>query len=336
MNATGLFNDDMKNFFQAEEGAYTTFTDVEIKKKTFNVKSVIRNMLIDRMGRANIPVVNVSPNQTICFNVCKKAKIYGKTTIDIPCKFSKKNKDEMSIYFNQKMIEEFHVQAGDSWYIYFERESISPIIGIMSKEKWENIFSDEEDICTQEPDESNGHELNYTDKVEDMVLIEETAPKQGNLSASNSLSIVKSVSPEEAAGREKNKKNKGNRGELIAIEIEKRRLTALGRTDLLDRITHVAKYKDGLGYDIISTDIDSEGNEVEIYIEVKATAGDINMPFYVSKREVEVSQKLRSAYYLYRIYEMKEKKKTAKFYRLNGEISDNFDLKPTNYLATKK
>jgi len=41
-------------------------------------------------------------------------------------------------------------------------------------------------------------------------------------------------------------------GEEIVIEIEKRRLIALGREDLVPNIAHVAKVKDGLGYDIVS------------------------------------------------------------------------------------
>ena len=79
MNSTGVFTEDMKDFFGASDGAYTAFTSVEIKKGTFNVKSVIRGLLIDKLGRENIPVVNVSAKQTIEFQVCDKAKIYGKS-----------------------------------------------------------------------------------------------------------------------------------------------------------------------------------------------------------------------------------------------------------------
>ena len=103
MDSTGAFTKEMKEFFNADAGGYTSFTAMEIRKGTFNVKSVIRNMLIEKIGRDNIPVVNVSENQSIRFNICPKAKIYGREHVDIPCKFSKKEKDEMTIYFNTEL-----------------------------------------------------------------------------------------------------------------------------------------------------------------------------------------------------------------------------------------
>ena len=109
----------------------------------------------------------------------------------------------------------------------------------------------------------------------------------------------------------------------------------MGRPDLVSKITHVAKNKDGLGYDVISTDVDNGGNEVEIYIEVKATSGDKDMPFYVTARELEVSQKYRELYYIYRIYGLKEDADKAKYYRLAGTIDDNYELKPTEYRAKR-
>lgn len=334
MDTTGRFTAEMKNFFNADEGGYTTFTGVEIYKKTFNVKSIIRNMLIEKIGRNNIPVVNVTPNQSINFNICSKAKIYGKDNVDIPCKFSKKESDEMTIYFNTELINLFNAEAGDYWYIYFVEESTTPVVGIMSKDKWENLFDMVADELL-EPDEKEGKELNYSGAVSRMNLMEEEPPERSAVQLMNISGILQSISVEKAALREKNSKKKGNRGEEIAIEIEERRLTAIGRKDLISKIVHVAKYKDGLGYDIISTDIDIEGNEVEIYIEVKATSGNKDMPFYVSAKELEVSRKYRELYYIYRIYEMQERSDYAKYYRLSGAIDENYELKPTEYKAKR-
>lgn len=334
MDSTGTFTNEMKEFFNADAGGYTSFTAVEIRKGTFNVKSVIRNMLIEKIGRDNIPVVNVSENQSIKFNICPKAKIYGEDYVDIPCKFSKKEKDEMTIYFNTELINFFNAEAGDYWYIYFIKGSDTPIVGIMSKDKWENLF----DLVTDtlmEPDEEEGKELNYMGSVSEMQLLEEDAPVRSTVQLAGLGGISKSVSAEKAALREKNRKKKGNRGEEIAIEIEKRRLKLIGREDLISKIAHVAKYKDGLGYDLISTDLNAEDKEVEIYIEVKATSGDKDMPFYVTAKELEVSRKYRELYYIYRIYEMRENSNNAKYYRLSGAIDENYELKPTEYRAKR-
>ncbi len=335
MKLTGIFSEHMKKYFGAEEGAFTAFTAVEIRKRTFNVKSVIRKMLIDKLGRENIPVVNETDNQDIHFEICNKAKIYGVTDVNIPCKFSKTEKDEMTIYFNAGLIGLFNAEAGDTWYIYFRKNSDKPVIGIMSKDKWENLFDESEDNVLKEPDENGTNELNYTGKVTEMILTEEKAPERGQVQFTKGNQTVKSLSADQVALKEKNRKKKGDRGEEIAVEIERRRLKEMGRPDLISKIAHISKIKDGLGYDLISTDVGNDGKEVEIYIEVKATSGDISMPFLVSAREVEVSQKYRELYYIYRIYEMTENKDSAKYYRLPGAIDDNYELTPTEYRARR-
>lgn len=335
MEATGIFTQEMKDFFKAEEGAFTSFTQVELDKGTYNVKSVIKKLLIERMGRENIPVVNVTESQAIEFIICPKAKIYGQNTLCIPCKFSKKDKEEMTIYFNSQLTSKiFNAEAGDVWYIYFEENSSRPVLGVLSREKWCNLFEIADDEEIVEPDEGESRVLNYQGAVEQMILNEVKAPTYDQVPiVRKEGKTVKSISAEEAARREHNRKKKGNRGEEIAIEIEKRRLLSINRGDLISKITHVAKVKDGLGYDIISTDVTDTGEEREIYIEVKATAGDVKMPFYVSARELEVSQRYRDLYYIYRIFNMCENRQSAGFYRLCGAIDENFNLIATDYVA---
>lgn len=335
METTAAFNDDMKEFFGAEEGAYTTITHMEAEKRTYNVKKIIRDMLIERIGKENIPVVNVTKNQSISFKICPKSKLYVKKMCDIPCKFSKKGKMEMSIYFTGSLMEEFKAEAGDIWYIYFIKDSNQPVLGLISAEKWRNLFEEVVDEM-DEPDEFGMKELEYHNSVEDMEMNEVEAPDKSKVIKTGSIKNVKSLSVEEAARKEKNRKKKGNLGEKIAIEIEKRRLISIHRDDLISRITHVAKYKDGLGYDIISTDVDENGNEVEIYIEVKTTSGDVDMPFYVSNRELEISRLYNKLYYIYRIFNLRENNLDVKYYRINGAIDENFELKCTEYLAFKK
>ncbi|WP_026508089.1 DUF3883 domain-containing protein [Butyrivibrio sp. MC2013] len=336
MNQTDSFSEEMKKYFECEDGAYTAFTDVELGKGTYNVKSVIRQLLVKKIGKENIPIVNVTPNQDICFEICPKAKIYGTSVMKIPCKFSKKDKDEMTIYFNQEIIKSFNAAAGDIWYIYFKDGSSAPVLGVLSKDKWDNLFG-EVDEGKDESDVIQSDDLNYLTDVSDMKLIEETAPDKATvIRIGKATSVVRSLSAEEAAKREKNRKKKGNRGEDIAVEIEKRRLADIGRMDLVEKVVNVARVKDGLGYDLISTDIDENGNEIEIYIEVKATSEKKDTPFYVTPNEVEVSRRLSDYYYIYRIYEMNTHSSQAKYYRIKGAIDTNYELVPTEYLAYKK
>ncbi len=332
---TGEFNDAMLEWFKASKGAFTVFTQTELNKGTYNVKSVIRELLIEKLGRENIPVVNITERQSIQFRPCEKAKIYQTEALDIPCKFSKKDKDEMTIYFRQEIINLFNAEANDIWYVYFLNGIKEPIIGIMSSEKWHNLF-DEIPDDQMEPDELGTHELNYLDNIGDIKFEEVDAPERKLVQKIKSDKTMNSVSAEEAARREKNRKKKGDRGEEIAIEIEKHRLKNLGREDLVPKITHVAKKKDGLGYDIISTDLDEAGKEQEIYIEVKTTAGDINTPFYVSTNELKVSRKYKDLYYIYRIFNMTEKTTDVQYYRMRGAIDENYDLVPMDYLAYRR
>ena len=111
---------------------------------------------------------------------------------------------------------------------------------------------------------------------------------------------------------------------------------ALNRPDLIPKITHVAKYKDGLGYDVISLDIDENGNYHEIFIEVKTTAGSINTPFYVSSNELLVSQKLRLSYYLYRIFDLSQTGDSVGYYKIRGALDESCNLSPVDYIASPK
>lgn len=331
---TGIFSDEMKNYFGADEGAYTSFTDVEIKKGTFNVKAVIRHLLIERLGYDNIPRAGISDNQDIEFYVCPRSKIYRANSINIPCKFSKPDKDEMTIYFNRVQMSSY--QDGDYWYIYFKENSNMPVIGILSETKWNDLFFIDAADELQEPDENNENELSYTVSAENMDISEVIPPAPDTVIRMRADKTRKSISAGESAVKAYNRKAKGNMGEAIVMEIEKRKLLSINRPDLIPKITHVANYKDGLGYDIISVDVDSDGNELEIYIEVKTTAGGIDMPFYVSHNELEVSRGLKELYYIYRIFNLKENVNNVSYYKLNGAIDESCDLTAMNYMATPK
>ena len=126
----------------------------------------------------------------------------------------------------------------------------------------------------------------------------------------------------------------GLQGEALVVEYEKERLNSLGREDLEAKVKWVSKASDGYGYDIESFDIDENGHTVPIKIEVKTTSSQIDTDFYFSKNEVEASKKYKKKYCVYRIYDAKSL--NPKFYKVFGEITDNFYLDPVTFKARYK
>ncbi|MCR5112835.1 MAG: DUF3578 domain-containing protein [Acholeplasmatales bacterium] len=123
-------------------------------------------------------------------------------------------------------------------------------------------------------------------------------------------------------------------GEELAISYEKERLTNLNRPDLADKIRWVSMDSDAYGYDIESYDIDKNGNEQLIRIEVKTTSSRVDTEFLVSINEINTSKKFRDNYWVYRIYDVNAE--TPKFYRAAGEIEKNFVLDPVTFRARYK
>ena len=187
-----------------------------------------------------------------------------------------------------------------------------------------------------ETDEKLTEEITYKQVTE--ISITEVNPPNSVDSERQEVAIgtIKALNEQEAALKEKNRKRKGIFGEKLAIQIEQRRLTDLGYPDLAKKIDHVAKLKDGLGYDIASFDIDEDGNEIAIYIEVKTTSGGINKPFYVSAREIAASEIYGQAYYIYRIFGVDEKTDNVQYYKLRGSIRESCSLKEVSYIAITK
>ena len=95
-------------------------------------------------------------------------------------------------------------------------------------------------------------------------------------------------------------------GENSVIEHERKRLNKLGRQDLATKVKQVSLHDDGAGYDIKSFDfIDESGNYKDRYIEVKTTPSNIQDGFYISSNELAFAKEHKDAYYLYRVYSLK-------------------------------
>lgn len=119
----------------------------------------------------------------------------------------------------------------------------------------------------------------------------------------------------------------GNAGEMTVLDAERARLRQGGRDDLAAEVRHVSVLDgDGLGYDIQSF---HDLTDQPVYIEVKTTRFGRELPFFVSRNEVETSMNIGPAYRLRRLY--RYGKRDAGFYTLPGPLTRHARLKPDTF-----
>ncbi|MFH6603897.1 DUF3883 domain-containing protein [Maribacter algicola] len=122
----------------------------------------------------------------------------------------------------------------------------------------------------------------------------------------------------------------GLEGELFVFFFERQRLIKAEREDLAEKVEHTSVVKgDGLGYDILSYDI----NGTKKFIEVKTTAGRCNSRLFLSINEIEFSCKNPNNFFLFRIYKFNNVRKSGKIKSLKGCLSDNIHIEPTSFSA---
>lgn len=126
----------------------------------------------------------------------------------------------------------------------------------------------------------------------------------------------------------------GLAGEKFVLAMEKDMLIENKRKDLADKVELMSEKSDSYGYDIKSFSVDGE----EINIEVKTTNGDWDKDFYLTQNEMDTMEKSKR-YKLYRIYNVKENVSgtiaDVKIFNSLKDIRKKFQLKPTQYVATK-
>ncbi len=76
---------------------------------------------------------------------------------------------------------------------------------------------------------------------------------------------------------------------------------------------------------------DSSGNK--IFIEVKTTCLGKYAAFYLTQNEIATSIKLKSKFFIYRVFDFN---KEAKLYTVESSLEDNLDLVATTFRATVK
>ena len=119
----------------------------------------------------------------------------------------------------------------------------------------------------------------------------------------------------------------GEAGEDFVMRFEHERLWRAGKRNLAERIDQVSKSKgDHIGFDIHSFETTGEDK----LIEVKTTRFGPLTPFFATRNEVEVSERLSSTYQVYRLYRFST---NARLFVLHGSVRTSCDLEPTHYSA---
>lgn len=130
---------------------------------------------------------------------------------------------------------------------------------------------------------------------------------------------------------QKQQKEIGNAGETFVMTYEKERVKKIDEK-LEEKVEWTSNIKgDGLGYDIQS--FDDDGNT--IYIEVKTTKGNELTPFYITRNELEMSNRDPSNYYLYRVYDFDASSSSGKIARFKGSL-ESLCVNPTLYKVVFK
>lgn len=114
--------------------------------------------------------------------------------------------------------------------------------------------------------------------------------------------------------REQNNIMLGEKGEVLVIEFEKWNLIKQGKDSYADSIEWISKNDDGVGFDILSKNL----NGTDKYIEVKTTKLSKDAPIFFTKNEYEFSLEKADNYHLYRVFNFD---KMPKIFQLSG----NFD-----------
>lgn len=166
------------------------------------------------------------------------------------------------------------------------------------------------------------------EKMEGLEFVAKPAPRQSRRGSSTSEFQTRK-SPNHLA-HHANNTALGLWGEELVLAQEIKALVDVNRHDLADKVIHVSVVEgDGAGYDIRSYTADGSTK----FIEVKSTKGSVSSPFFISPNEVEFSRKNPENYYLYRLFDLNIASKSAKVYVLTGDLSDQLDLKPTQFIG---
>jgi hypothetical protein len=120
----------------------------------------------------------------------------------------------------------------------------------------------------------------------------------------------------------------GQAGEEFALHFEQERLRRAGEPRLAREVEWVARTQgDGLGYDLRSFEVTGQDR----LIEVKTTAFGKRSPFFVTRNELEVSERRSECWSLYRVFDFHRR---PRLYQAPGSLRGQFQLEASQYRAS--
>lgn len=144
--------------------------------------------------------------------------------------------------------------------------------------------------------------VQYTINTTDFTAVFVNSPEKTLDLTSESKELRQLVHKFDPAARDQRNCVLGKAGEEFVLGVERQILVAAGRSDLADKVRWVSvEDGDGAGFDILSFD----PGGCEKPIEVKTTKGGIHTPFFLTRRELEVSKEL-DAWRLYRVHQFSQ------------------------------
>jgi hypothetical protein len=127
----------------------------------------------------------------------------------------------------------------------------------------------------------------------------------------------------------KTRKHHGDLGEMFVYDLEKNYLTKVGRSDLAEKVRHVASEGDGHGYDIQSFNKDGSKK----FIEVKATNSSTGSSFNISKNEFSFLQNNLSSAVVYHVHNVNNERETTVVVYPAGEVLNSPNISPSGYVV---
>lgn len=161
----------------------------------------------------------------------------------------------------------------------------------------------------------------------DFAGIEVSPPEFFKSELPAALVVARQTAHRDYLGREAQNASLGAAGEEFVVNFERWRLIAGGKSNLADRVEHVARTKgDGLGYDIESFELDGRPRLVE----VKTTSFGRHTPFFITSNELNFSNRQPDCFVLSRVFEFR---KQPRLFHLRGPVEKHCNLDPLTFRA---
>jgi len=126
------------------------------------------------------------------------------------------------------------------------------------------------------------------------------APPLVEMKKSANQDLRRLVRKFDPAVRDEQNRRLGKAGEAFAMSVERERLRAAGRSDLVKKVRWVAEEEgDGAGYDVRSYEAVSGEERL---LEVKTTNGSARTPFFLTRNEREVAEERPREWRIYRVH----------------------------------